>query len=247
MIPIQATGVGKNLIVVVIVGGQKAVAPSNQLISYAPPEIYSIDVVNGAIGSLNVAGNDIVYVEGNNFGPETFPPGFAPFELTYGPYKATLKGVTPNLDRYRTLVTAPGIGLNHAITVTVAGQSVTYSRPFSYKNPIILSVTDAVGSPLTKASTSGGDTFHIRGNDLGIPGSQVVVTYGPVTNRQKYTAAGCAVSNSSFVSCSTAPGTGIEHGVRLSVRASAMLTCSLLNTGLLHSHHTLGWRSILEH
>ena len=164
-------GTGKDLAFKIKFGGQESSSFASNL-TYTKPGITSMTVPSETGGnsssdfSVNGAGGQVIEINGNNFGDSgsivTLNLGPVPEDpLRYVAVACTV--VVPH-EKAKCVLPA-GVGRDHSITISVAGQSNTYmGQLISYKAPI---VTGVVGPGAKEAETIGGAIVFIEGEHFG--------------------------------------------------------------------------------
>jgi hypothetical protein len=230
-----APGVGANLPVKVIVG-QLTSAVASTLVSYAPPSISrvdSTDMVHYNISAMSDLGNQVFGIWGSNFGAPGIPV-MVKYSSTQnifvnGATVGTYFSFTPTNCRKPNPVTAhtyiectsvPGIGVGHKLEMIIGGQTTglvaTPGTIFSYQLP---NVTGISGPGTSLADTTGGQVVILSGthfgpvmmgNGEGVTAPPLSVSYG--RTGVEYQAQSCSVTtDSTAITCVTAPGTGKNH------------------------------------
>jgi len=199
---------------------------------YAAPVV---NTVEGWVGTnpnaAATAGGEVMRINGGNFGPRG-----TPVQVTYAnpspldpavtiTYTATLLNSTHDTVLF---VTAPGVGPNIRVTVTVGGQTATSgSVVMAYAVPTITALSVPVGSPYNTSTLrgAGSDDFVVTGTNFGpltLPGGAVytpTVTYGG-SGGDAITAQACTrlpATAHTTISCRTDVGAGVGLGVRMAV------------------------------
>ena len=121
-------GGGKDLFVIVNIGGQTSIPVSSATLSYAPPTVAGLNPA-----SANTGDNVIIHLVGSQFGPSSIAKVyFDGIEVTY----------TSQTSHFELSFMAPatGVGILKSIEVEVAGQT-SNSIVFSYNAPVVEFVT----------------------------------------------------------------------------------------------------------
>jgi hypothetical protein len=213
-------GVGAGLSWKVAVSGQwSEVAALGS--GYEPP---SVERVFGP-GSVkaNTDGGQVVYIDGDNFGPTCVPSGGAcvlangnevvlrAFYGTAEPYdfEATSCSVTQAHSQI-SCVTAEGTGLDHAWKISVEEQwSPNFYANTSYARPVV-SLFEGTGA--RDSPTAGTQEVYIYGRQFGSSALQRIdsVTYGPTGF--EYVAENCTIATDhTAIMCHNVPGAGKDH------------------------------------
>jgi len=199
-------GVGAGHRVVVTVGGQTS-APSDDVLSYSPPELTSVSGLGAT--EAETAGGEEVLLHGRQLGAAADVG--SSLSATYGPsgteFTATDCSVLVAHSTVRCL-TAPGTGTNHSWVVTVDGQaSALFAAGTGYAAPIVVFYR---GDGVEDADTRGGQVVRIEGRQFGTVARNAIdlVTYqrpdGPL-----FEAVGCRVTQDHVeVTCNTSAGAG---------------------------------------
>lgn len=149
-------GVGSNLQVYIVAGGQTSTLSGAISVSYAAPSISNVSP-----GELETDGTTTVTISGSNFGTSSDSPTYA-----YGPSADTdlYTGSCTVQTSHTTLTctTAAGIGTTLVFAVTVGGQTGSFNTEFHYKQPAITSFT-----PAGPFQTSATPTLTIVGTNFG--------------------------------------------------------------------------------
>lgn len=235
-------GVGAQLRVKVVVGGQVSTGGDAQHLAYATADISSIQPVPNsqvAVSKLAGAGGDAVLLIGSNFGPMTLSingatVAYAPHS-TYGvPLDTFTTYAFVNCSRAAeschtrmVCLTAPGIGYNLSVTMVspVSLQTSLPSAPLlSYARPTITSVNGGRGM-----STAGDERLTLIGTNMGTGDIQaagrieLAASYGLAAPYTTIAATACYVSQlvrtvTPTIVCSTGEGTGTGFGLVVGVR-----------------------------
>ena len=217
----SAAGVGRNQSWKLSLGGQESNVLATKNTGYGPPVLARFQGPGSK--DADTEGNQVVEIEGRNFGPARLANGVflsSISHVTYGK-KGTEYTVPPNLcvissDNFMvTCKTVKGAGRGMKWLVTIDGQeSITPST--SYSPPIISSIRGPA-----ELSSLGGQTIYLNGSNFGpsprdnplkvspITGMPFLqgITFGP--NGLQYAAAKCEVTKSSSeITCETVPGVG---------------------------------------
>jgi hypothetical protein len=227
-------GVGFNMGALISVEAQAATLPylyGGVGLSYLGP---IVNLVTGeGVRNANTGGSQELVIEGRYFGPSTLSPGSVDF-VRYGHGPA-------DLDRYQALscrvsaeppaasqltcLTAPGVGRNHSLYVSIGGQvSPVFAAGVSYAPPQIASFS---GSGAVDGKTVGGDSVVVTGFNFGPADAYTAgllsVAYGvklevpvvaadPATtiiSNVSYTASPCTITQAhTQLTCTTAEGAG---------------------------------------
>jgi hypothetical protein len=167
---------------------------------------------------LQTKGDEVVTIVGENFGTLYSP---ADVSVTYsnGKFSFTPECTLPQYNDSNTeieCVTVEGQGgVDYVWTVSIGGSPYTVpgvadSRlafRTSFARPTIASV---VSPP---SSTAGGEQVHIRGENFGAMGADVVVLYGDkaISEQYWYKARNCTIAEAhTSIACMTAAGVGDE-------------------------------------
>jgi hypothetical protein len=203
-------------------------------ITYARPTIRQVRLSDPTVGNVSAplgandtaaglpaSGGSTFYVVGTNFGPDV-----ADVAVTYASGASVLAAT--NCVRWPAgsqtalrCLTAPGVGQNLAVVVTVEGQASAPSSGdtsaglgLSYAGPVITAVRNSGGSS-SLGYTDGGETFFVIGTGFGstaTPATDIVVRYGMTPGVWTFTAVGCSVTQGgagqNTITCDTAPGSG---------------------------------------
>ena len=206
--------------------GSTTVTPPDTTVSYAPPLITSaFRLTNASIYTMSGNGGTVFYLGGENFGNDAlslprvsygpaalFVPGA---EMPFGP-AAACSIFTPHT-AIRCL-TAPGIGANHSLVVSVGGQFSALSNvTIGYNVPRINGVS-GIGS--RDLDTKGGQVIVFSGTSFGENPRGIypppLVTYGVGNFTTNFTAAACEHSGSgatATITCLTGEGAGGVGGL----------------------------------
>ena len=217
----SAAGVGRDQSWKLSLGGQGSNVLATKNTGYGPPVLARFQGPGSK--DADTEGNQIVEIEGRNFGPARLANGVllnSVSRVTYGK-KGTEYTVPPNLcaiasDNFMvTCKTVKGAGRGMKWLVTIDGQeSITPST--SYSPPIISSIRGPA-----QLNSLGGQMIYLDGSNFGpsprdnplkvspITGKPFLqgITFGP--NGLQYAAAKCEVTKSSSeITCETVPGVG---------------------------------------
>ena len=175
-----SAGQGSNMSFVVTVNGQANTPPSTALsISYALPNITSVNTTSGSVAALKTLGGDQLIVSGTNFGCSASLAYLTLYNSATGVSYTSANpcvhsATTPN--SLLTCVAPPGAGANlglsiragSATSVTTAGKPASWSG-VSYSAPVIT----AVSTPAGASPTYGGAGFTVAGSGFGPAGTIV--------------------------------------------------------------------------
>lgn len=191
-----AAGAGRGLKWTVKVDGQQSGSPTTY---FAPPAVTNVELTDGsAAQQLWTDGGQGVVITGTNFGPpgEGGEPSAFLDGVTYGvtgtEYVAADCTVVSHTSI--TCTTVPGVGVDLAWRVVIAGQaSALGGATTSYAPPTVTAVLDGDGASVDPATgvirgdTAGGYEVTLTGYDWGVasmvsgaPGEGVQVTFGGV-------------------------------------------------------------------
>ena len=169
--------------------------------------------------------------------------------VRYGPQlKYTATGCTVVQDDVLLQCTSlPGVGSSSSLSVSVQG--VSYTSPLlGYQPPCLWNIS---GPGVDGASTGGGDTVVLTGNNFGPVGALIdFVVYGAtvVPGVNPYSAVssvllaqGCAVTvPHTQITCTTAPGVGSNLVWTVSIASQVSGLCSSsVTTAAISSHYAL--------
>jgi hypothetical protein len=168
---------------VVIVGGQTSEV-SGVTTSYRAPTILTINQEARDSPGLSTAGNEVVTITGENFGPSHSigTIGFAGTILaSYSNYNATGCVVSVNYTQIHCL-SAVGVGSNHSWNLSVGGLFATPSpdkRLFTsnYASAVLLRVTGEGNVNSAALQTAGSERIKLSGTNFGTPGTTIFVWY----------------------------------------------------------------------
>jgi len=239
-------GVGANLTFVYYLSNTKSVTATppafassvpfaGSAVAYALPTM-SVAYKRSGPAGLNTRGNEVIVINGTNFGPATAQTA-AVLNVKYSaskwPYFYTATQCTVSIAHIQlTCTSAPGMGAGLTFLVTVAAQSMVApsTAQLNYLSPVITSLK---GDGTYNALTSGGQIVYVNGDQFGpatgvdsmntlYPGEEFVyATYGRyrASYPLKYTAvtpvalgaplSGCLVTTDHIqMTCYTTEGTG---------------------------------------
>ncbi len=221
-------GIGADHLWTIILRYKPVVSPIPLRTTYMPPAIMSVSDNAG----LPTQGLTNVWLNGTNLGP----PGTV-ITVKYGrnyEYTCTQRSVTSHFAVNCT--SAPGTGASLPFTITVGGQTATYtsSFPFSYGLPVITSIQPVSGSTFTLGAldSAGGQTVVITGANFGPAGTLTNPSYGISLSYGGSSGTMLAFSNCqqsgganahTNITCDTVPGVGISHKVFLIVDSQALV------------------------
>jgi hypothetical protein len=207
-------GVGKALGIKISVGNQGSNTFGN--LAFAAPIVTSATTIR----PMSTTGGEKITIQGSNFGPTGTPVD----AVSYGPLpSANLYSVDATKCQVLTQAlmicdSAPGIGFNHAVKVTVGSQSsIAVATTLSYAPPTIFAF-NGLGSD--NALTSGSEDIIITGTNFGpndaYTNANIQASYGVKLQNSVntisnivWTAVNCQVSVShTEANCKTSPGAG---------------------------------------
>jgi hypothetical protein len=225
-------GTGKDHSWVALVGAQESpLLEANT--SYAPPMV--IKYTDSGSTSASTLGNQVVFIEGRNFGPANASlqmsgsrSGQSQPELVTYTNDLVSKFTTENfvfrardcevlavdqpltnVSEYIRCNTSDGAGAALQWTVVIDGQS-SVQPTTNYDQPKVTGVfTDRTSFTQVPLSTEGGQKIFIRGGDFGPthPSFLGDVRYGPTG--LEYFAENCSITeHSTWIQCITTPGIG---------------------------------------
>ena len=219
----SAAGVGRDHSWSATLGSQNSNILASANTGYGPPVLASF--TGPGAKDANTEGDQVVEIEGRNFGPAKLPNGEllrSITSVTYGKkgteYVVLVADCAVTTDHFVvTCKTVKGAGKGMNWLVTIDGQqSITPST--WYRPPAIT----AIAGP-TALSTQGGETLIFTGTNFGASPRDNAVKISPVTgkpflqaltygpNGMQYGAAGCEVTKSSTeIQCVTVPGVGSD-------------------------------------
>ncbi|KAA0150693.1 hypothetical protein FNF29_05030 [Cafeteria roenbergensis] len=218
----SAPGYGANLTFSVTVEGLRS-AVFQSTVGFESPEVYGVRLLDSNSSSqLRSSGGQVLVVSGRYF---TAGQAMDVIRVSYGTgltlYEASRCSVT-DADRELQCLTAPGVGLNHTLVVSVAGQRSDQGQGaalpqllVSYAPPAVWEVT---GTGALSASTAGGEPIILLGANFGptsVSPSLLSVSFGQFG---QYTASSCRVKTAHReIECLSVPGTGSGHNLTLVV------------------------------
>jgi hypothetical protein len=203
----SVSGVGKDLTLVLSIGGRPSDVNPSVKLTYMSPSISKIEMT----GVSPTTGGQPFVITGFNLGNV-----ISQVSIRYGP---TDVGVTKFLATDCTIVTphtsitcksAPGIGINLQYTITVAGlTSLLSSSSTQYGGPTVASLKYPSGG----LDTKGGETVTITGSGYGpFVGeySWITATYAGASGTA-LTSVGCAIVSQTEATCRSVEGVGKLH------------------------------------
>jgi len=199
------------------------------VISYAAP---TLDPVH--LTGFDTRGAEKLTVKGSNFGS-----GLGKVVVRYGDYMASKCSASSDSVVVCT-GTAPGVGSELPLTISVAGQNSATSSAatLSYKALTLKSATVVGTSDPTVISTSAKNTVRLTGDMFGPIHTQLAVTYTAQGSPPGtvYTATNCVVTEADVsVDCKAAEGVGTQ----LHFTASLSGNDAALSTSLRYASPTL--------
>ena len=137
-------GVGAGLQVEVIVGAQSSLlrevtfgADSQTQIWYAPPRVYSLDVVGSAVGEAETRGGQILRLRGENLGSSLEPPTVTLEHPVYAPPGGVLAPLLQATASEVQVLIPEGLGRDWDVKLDLYG-AVNISRDaFHYRRPYV--------------------------------------------------------------------------------------------------------------
>lgn len=217
-----APGYGANLTFSVVVSGLRS-AVFQSSVGFESPEVYGVRLLDSNSSSqLRSTGGQVLVVSGRYF---TAGQAMDVVRVSYGNgqslYEAT-RCVVTDADRELQCLTAPGVGVNHTLVVSVAGQRSDQGQGAAFPQLMVSyappSVWEVVGTGALSASTAGGEPIILLGTNFGptsVSPSLLSVAYGQFG---QYTATGCRVKTAHReIECLSVPGTGSGHNLTLEV------------------------------
>lgn len=196
-----AAGVGGNLIWDLLFLNPEEDHIPVKRISYKAP------VITDVIGSstMETIGGQPITIRGENFGPssQVFDV-VASYGINGNEFGTSCTVVNQGEVR---CVSAAGVGSNLRFLLRIANQqSSLYHSNIGYAPPVVDSVTNGF-----LLRTQGGEEIDVHGSNFGPFGSEIIVSYGPSSNTQKYKAASCAFEQAhTLLKCISVAGGGAD-------------------------------------
>eukprot|EP00941_MAST-03F_sp_MAST-3F-sp1_P003510 g3510.t1 len=140
---------------------------SPQVYSYLPPAISKSEKIHGAAG-------EVVTIHGKNFGTKDSAP------------QALIAGIFCEITRWRsnnevTCKVPNSVGINRPVVVVVGGQQSEVVNSFTYKPPVVKSITNPQAIPIykkTKGDPTPAFALTIQGENFGTVNSGLVCLIG---------------------------------------------------------------------
>ena len=219
-------GAGGNLRWTAVIDGQRSRAPTN---GYMRPTVTQVTAERAGVpvATLSTGGGDTLVIDGLNFGASIADLRGDIGSITYGPSSATRKFICSNVTiviphSRLSCLTAPGVGTQLRVVVTVATQRSTSDGSsgvvVQYDIPRVFSLTRVALAALEGNSTKGSDLFRVTGINFGYFGERPRVLFIeniPGGRTQEAVAVG-AVSTTS-IQFLTPTGVGRDVSVLVSV------------------------------